>query len=151
MKAIWAMREACLLMGSPLMQKRSRDWGSDSKNWWEYFVSNHESLKMVYYKSFKVVAFKFQCKLGKNISFRFQSLNDYWYHIPKALKNACFKLSKLEQVVDFKTTYSSISGCPGSSIPTLVVTHLLPATLEFGRKEWLLRIETLQTFDQGDV
>ena len=47
--------------------------------------------------------------------------------------------------------------CPGSSIPDLgqwvthSLTHSLTATLEFWHKEWLLRVETLQTFDQSDV
>ena len=38
--------------------------------------------------------------------------------------------------------------CPGSSIPTLADS--LTATLGFQHKFWLLRLETLQTFDQSD-
>ena len=47
--------------------------------------------------------------------------------------------------------------CPGSSIPDLGqwVTGWLgdwvTATLEFWHKEWLLRLETLQTFDRHDI
>ena len=42
--------------------------------------------------------------------------------------------------------------CPGSSIPDLGqwLTDWLGATLEFWHKEWLLRLETLWTFDRGD-
>ena len=32
-----------------------------------------------------------------------------------------------------------------------IVVTLVTATLEFGHKVWLLRLETLQTFDQSDV
>ena len=32
-----------------------------------------------------------------------------------------------------------------------LVSHWVTATLEFRHKEWLLRLETLQTFDQSDV
>ena len=47
----------------------------------------------------------------------------------------------------------AVFSCPGSSIPDLGqwLTEWLPATLEFRHKEWLLRHETLQTFDQSDV
>ena len=41
--------------------------------------------------------------------------------------------------------------CPGSSIPGLGGGEWLTATLEFRHIEWLLRLETLQTFDQSDV
>ena len=37
--------------------------------------------------------------------------------------------------------------CPGSSKPTLLVG----GTFEFGHKEWLLSLETLQTYYQSDV
>ena len=33
-----------------------------------------------------------------------------------------------------------VFGCPGSSMPSLVVTYSLTATLEFRHKEWLLRL-----------
>ena len=39
--------------------------------------------------------------------------------------------------------------CPGSSIPDL--GNSVSATFEFWHKEWLLRLGTLQTFDQHDV
>ena len=44
-----------------------------------------------------------------------------------------------------------IFSCPGSSIPDLgqSLCHWVAATLEFWHKEWLLRLETIQTFDQG--
>ena len=38
--------------------------------------------------------------------------------------------------------------CPGSSIPDLC--HWVTSIFEFWHKEFLLRLETLQTFDQGD-
>ena len=53
----------------------------------------------------------------------------------------------------FYLSYRVIFSCPDSSIPDLGqwLTHWLTATLEFWHKEWLLRLETLQTFDQSDV
>ena len=46
-----------------------------------------------------------------------------------------------------------VFSCPGSSIPDLgrSVSHSLSATFEFWHKEWLLSLQTLQTFDQHDV
>ena len=43
-----------------------------------------------------------------------------------------------------------IFSCPGSSIPDLA-QWWLTATLGFQHKEWLSRLETLQTFDQSVV
>ena len=42
--------------------------------------------------------------------------------------------------------------CLGSSLPyPWLKLRWLTANLEFGHTEWLLRLETLYTFDQGDV
>jgi len=52
-----------------------------------------------------------------------------------------------------KKTQSAIYmlfSCPGSSIPDLG-SQWLTATLEFWHKEWLLRLQTLQTFGRSDV
>ena len=52
---------------------------------------------------------------------------------------------------------SYLFSCPGSSIPDLgqwvtdSVTDSVSATLEFWHKEWLLRLRTLQMFDQQGV
>ena len=46
-----------------------------------------------------------------------------------------------------------VFSCPGSSISDLgqSLDQWVTATFEFWHKEWLLRLETLQTFDQHDV
>ena len=45
-----------------------------------------------------------------------------------------------------------IFSCPGSSIPDLgqSLTDWVTATLEFLHEEWLLRLQTIQTFGQSD-
>ena len=64
---------------------------------------------------------------------------------------------KFDYFGSFAGGYSLLSinifSCPGSSIPDLgqSLSHWVTATLEFWHKEWLLRLETLQTFDQHDV
>ena len=46
-----------------------------------------------------------------------------------------------------------VFSCPGSSLSGLgqSVNQWVSATIEFRQKEWLLRLETLQTFDQHNV
>ena len=45
-----------------------------------------------------------------------------------------------------------ISSCPGSSIPTISRRSLSHCHFrKFGHKKWLLRLETLQTFNQSDI
>ena len=63
---------------------------------------------------------------------------------------------KIDIYVIFVKNYSKfcifdigLFSCPGSSIPDL--GESLTATLECWHKEWLLRLETPQTFDQSDV
>ena len=53
----------------------------------------------------------------------------------------------------YQFSLASLFSCPGSSIPDLggSLTHWLTATLEFRHKEWLSRLQILQTFDQSDV
>ena len=45
----------------------------------------------------------------------------------------------------------SIFSCPSSYTYPMSSSSSLTATLEFRQKEWLYRLETLQTFDQSDV
>ena len=48
---------------------------------------------------------------------------------------------------------ASVFSCPGSFIPDLgqSVSQWVTTTLELWHKEWLLRIQTRQTFDQHDI
>ena len=64
-----------------------------------------------------------------------------------------FLYARLYMLLWFCKLYFYVLDCPGRFIPNLgqSVHESVSATLEFWHKEWLLRLETLQTFDQHDV
>ena len=75
----------------------------------------------------------------------------HWIWLYKRIYDAQDQEYKSKVHMNFFYVY--IFSCPGSSIPDLGqwVSQSVTATLEFRHKEWLLTLETFQTFYQRDV
>ena len=69
------------------------------------------------------------------------------------IRGASIKSGHVHSLQLLEFNLLKVFSCPGSSIPDLGqwVGGWVTATLEFWHKEWLLRLETLQTFDQSVV